>query len=209
MTQKQEDRVPDEESSSNLDDLYNEAMLAKSMKNAKQARIADPSLKNSLDALAKKMRELYTLPENWERTRGVALIDKATQTLVGNFSEYLHKTVPHTRKLLREHTPISIDAVEMTEGYLGEQMEFRLRGNNWEIEHQVVADVLLDELGVGCPHVKMTAYTKLGATVRVCLQEQVQFASVNGAMLLMLPAGTNIWEAMGTDSKVLVRKGLT
>src|SRR5258707_14958363 len=58
-----------------LEDLYQEAALAHAAKNPKTRRTSDPTLRHALDAATKTMRELYTLPENWRRTQGVALID--------------------------------------------------------------------------------------------------------------------------------------
>ena len=204
MTQKQEDRVP--EGVVDLDDLFLEAQMAQAMKNPKVKKGADPSLRNALDAEAKKMKELYSLPENWERTRGVALIDKGTQTLLGNFSEYRHRTVPKTRRLVREHTPISIDATEVVEGYLGADVEFRLKGQSWEREVDLKADVWMDELMVGAPEIKLLIKLRLGVIIRIELLQDTQFASNSGQTLLQLPSGTNIAEQLSTDSKRYIRR---
>lgn len=186
-----------------LEDLYTDALL-----NRKQrvARVADPSLRNALDATAKKMREMYTLPENWERVAGVAFIDKASNTLIGNFSEYHHKTIHSTKKWLREHQPILIDRTEIVEGYLGRDLEQRLRGKTWELEFPCTLPILLDELMVETPAAKLILKTRLGVIQRAELIEETQFASMNGAMILRLPAETNIWEACSTDTKSAMRR---
>lgn len=204
MTQKQEDRAG--EGLESLDDLFLDAQLAQAAKNPTKKRVADPSLRDSLDAAAKKMRELYTLPENWERTRGIALIDKGTQTLVGNFSEYKHKTIAGTRKLIREHTPIAIDATEVVDGYLGEQFEQRHRGISWEREVDLKADLWFDELMVGCPLVELTIKLRLGALLRVEVKYDTQFASASGATIIRLPAGTNVLEQLSQDTKTHIRR---
>lgn len=206
MTQAQEDRAGDP--ATDLEDLFNDAMLAQAARNPKRAKVADPGLRHALDAAAKKMRELYTLPENWTRTRGVALIDRASQILVGNFSEYTHNTVPGTRKLIREHLPISIDATEVCDGYLGEQMSMRLHGRSWTEHHLLSVDVWLDGLMVGAPGVKLSVCTRLGVIVEVHLEEDVQMASANGGSILRLPAGTDIFYHLSTDTKTAVRKEL-
>ena len=36
---------------------------------------------------------LYLDPKNWTRTRGIALMHAETQTLLGNFSEYIHMII--------------------------------------------------------------------------------------------------------------------
>ena len=189
-----------------LEDLFTEAMLQKKIR---VKRSTDPSDRHALDAAAKKMREMYTLPENWERSAGIALIDKGTNTLVGNFSEYRHKTFAGTRKLLREHAPISIDRTEYVDGYLGERLEQKLRGMGWEQEHAAVVHVLLDELMVEAPLVKVNIRTRLGALVRADLLEDTQFASVSGEKILSLPVGTNILEVVGVDTKAAMRRAVS
>lgn len=205
MTQKQEDRVPEADS---LDDLFNDAMLAQAARNPKKPRAADPSLRNALDAAAKKMRELYTLPENWERTRGIALIDRGTQTLIGNFSEYKHRTIPGTRKLLREHSFIAIDAREEVDGYIGEQLHQRLHGRSWTEHHSLIANIWLDEMMLGAPMVQLNVCTRLGVIERVELEKETQLASAEGQTLLVLPAGTDISFHLSQDTKVTIKKGL-
>jgi len=207
MTQRQDDMAG--ESDISLDDLFTDAMLTQAAKNKKQPKSADPSLRHALDATAKKMREMYTLPENWNRTGGVAFIDKATQTLVGNFSEYQHKTFPHTKKWLREHTPISIDRTEVVAGYLGEQVMERLSAHqSWNEQRSGTADMLFDEMQVEAPRIGFTAYIRLGVLQRVELLYNTIFASVAGSMLISLPMGTNVLEQLSTDSRAAVRKAV-
>lgn len=191
---------------SSLDDLFADAMLAQAAKNPKQKRAADPSLRNALDAAAKRMRDLYALPENWERTRGVALIDKGTNTLIGNYSEYRHLQFKSTRRLVREHSPISIDATEYVEGYLGSALEERIRGKSWTTAHEKRADLWLDELMVGAPDVLVHVCLHLGSIVRVELAQDTQLASISGGTIISLPAGTNVWEHLSTDTRNWLRK---
>jgi hypothetical protein len=191
---------PDLAYESPLEDLYTDAQLARKIRKPK--RDVDPSVRNSLEAATQRMKQLYTNPENWVRTRGVALIDKGTQTLIGNFSEYVHKTVTHTRKLIREHVPIAIAATEIVEGYLGEALESRLRGNSSWTEHRSCQlDILFPELMVGAPNVKLRVALYLGGVSRAELVEETQFASMSGNTMLILPAGTNVLEQMGIDCK--------
>lgn len=205
---QQDDRLPEPEGDS-LDDLFYDAQMAQAMRNPKQKRVADPSVKNALDAAAKKMRELYTLPENWEAKRGIALIDKGTQTLVGNFREYIHRSLPNTRKLIREHLPISIDATEIVEGYMGEAFEARYRGLTWEREVSVCIDIWMDDLMIGCPRVDLNVKTRLGALLRVDLIKDTMFASHSGNTHLQLPSGTNILEQLSTDTRTHLRRQIS
>lgn len=188
-----------------LEDLYTEAQVARKSRVTK--KVVDPSMRNALDATAKKMRETYTLPENWERTRGVALIDKNSNTLIGNFSEYINKIVPKTRKLIREHLPIAIDATEVMDGFLGVELSRRLFiGQSWENEHLATCHVLLDELMVEAPNVQLKLKTRLGVIQRAELINDTQFASVNGETIMVLPAGTNVWEAAAYDTRAAMRR---
>lgn len=208
MNQAQEDRLPPEQDEVSLEDLFQDAVLKQAQRNPKRPKLTDPSIRNALDAAAKKMQELYTLPENWERTRGIALIEKSSQTLIGNFSEYTHKSVPKTRKLLREHTPISIDATEVVEGYLGEAMNMRLHGASWSEQHLATADLWLDQLMVGAPGVDVNICLHLGAIVRVELVADTQLSSVSGATILRLAAGTDLAWQLSTDTKAALSKAV-
>ncbi len=190
-----------------LEDLYTEALLSRKQRVKRQDH--DPALKQSLDNAARKLKEMYTKPENWTRTRGIALIDRDSKVLVGNFSEYVHNKFPSTRKLLREHLPIAIDAAEECSGYIGVRMEEALRGRSWEVEHRVKAHIRLDELGLGCPDVQIMVQMRLGAPVAARLVEDTQFASHLGNTLLILPAGTDILFAASVDTKAGLRKALS
>ena len=60
-----------------LDDLFAEARAnVPERKLRKPQRSIDPSLREALDAASRKMRELYTNPDNWRRTQGLLLVDK-------------------------------------------------------------------------------------------------------------------------------------
>lgn len=185
-----------------LEALYTETLLQRKMRPPR--KVADPAVKNSLDAAAKKLRDLYLLPENWERKRGLCLIDKSSKTLIGNFSEYVHRTTT-ARKLIREHQPIHIDGSEEIDGYLGERFSWQ-RGESWDRECFITVPVLLDELMVEAPAVRLHVHLRLGAIKRAELCEATQFAAMNGETVIQFPAGTNIWEACGTDTKAAVRK---
>lgn len=192
-----------------LDDLFHDAQLAEAAKNPRRERKVNPALKSALPPTAKKMQDAYTLPENWQRGRTLALIDKGTSTLLGNFTEYLHRTIPETRKLLREHGPVEVSGSEYVEGYLGEGLSMRLRDSgSWTETREGVADLLFPELMLGAPQVRVKAHLYLGGMVRVDLGADTQFASVSGNTLLQLPAGTNVLEQLGTDSKAAVRKAV-
>lgn len=183
-----------------LEALYTSVMIRRTPKQVKKP--ADPA-EGTIP-----VDSTYSNPDNWERRRGIALIDKESNSLIGNFSEYVHKKFPTTRKLIREHTFISIDATEICEGYLGAAVEMRLKNQHWEVEHRIVADIQLDEMAVEAPAVQLSVKTRLGAVVRYDLVHETQFASASGGTILILPAETDILAACSTDTKARVRKML-
>lgn len=191
-----------------LEDLYNDAQLAAAARNKRQPKGIDPALKNALDAESKRLRELYTNPENWEQTHPIALIDKASKAFVGVFIEWKHRTVANTRKLVRTHDMTTFTGVEEVEGYLGAEMEMRIRYRNWDAEHHITSDIVLDDLMLGSPAVQLRVLTHLGATVKVELLLDTPLASMSGNTLLQLPAGTDIFHQLSTDTKIAIRKAL-
>lgn len=190
----------------NLEDLYTDAIIAQ-RETVKRKKHADPALRDSVAAASKRMRETFSLDENWERTRAVAFIDRDSGTLLGNFSEYLHRSVPGCKKFLREHSPIPVSGVEYVTGWLGENMA--MKRDEWgrhEDQREAIVDLWLDELMIGSPAVHLIAAVHLGGITRAELATEVQFASQSGNTVLHLPAGTNVFPAMSTDSKIALRK---
>lgn len=187
-----------------LEDLFQEAAANRKLR--RPAKKLDPAARKAAELSAQRSRTLYSNPENWERKRGLALIDKETQTLIGNFSEWTHRTVLNTRKLIREHQPIEIHAVEEVEGFLGERLEQTIRNVSWEKEHFLVADMRLDELMVSAPEVPLRVLTSMGAITRLELVDPTQFASESGNVLFQLAPGTDLLQAASTDSKIMVRR---
>lgn len=191
-----------------LEDLFAEAVKANPERKLRKAqRSADPALRQALDATAKKMRELYTNPENWKAARGLVLIDAETQTVLGNYREYLHATTT-ARRLVRQHQPITIDGQEVVEGFLGHQLEERIRGIRWDEEREITLHVSLDEVQVEAPNARLKVCLLLHSILRAELAADTQFASSSGNVLLLLPAGTNVWEAASTDTKAAMRKAV-
>ncbi len=190
-----------------LEDLWTEARIALAAK--KPRRIANPSLRNALDATAKRMHELFALPENWERTRGIALIHAETETLLGNFSEYRHKTVAACRKLLREEAPITVEAAERVEGswWLGDSRKPEPRAP-WHTQQRAILHVHLHELGVHAPACEVVAFISYGGIARVELASPTRFADDHGKQLIELPAGVNILDGMTLDSRLALRQEL-
>lgn len=202
--------IPSVVSDDPLEALFEEAqMLAPSAPKKKRTfEAASKSLQQQASEANERLKRLYTDPEHWRRTRGIALIDRSTGVLIGNFSEYLHDRDRTARKLLREHQPIAVDASEEIDGYLGE-VEEGIRLQSWDTETEVIiSGCQLDEIGVECPAVSLRVCQRFGGIIRAQLISPTQFASVSGNVLLQLGAGTDIWLACSTDTKVKIRKEL-
>lgn len=199
-----------------LEALFTDAQRAEEAKPSgpsKPRKIKPPTREKLLEEAAEAERRRYQDPANWGRTRGVAIVDKGTGTLLGNFSEYVHlKPGPAERpalKYLREHSPIEVAGVIEMDGFLGAAIEAEIRGQSWEQEQEVIATVQLDELMVEAPAVLLKVRTRFKGIIQARLVQATQFACPSGNILLQLPAGVDIWRAMSTDSKIAVRKEVT
>lgn len=194
-----------------LDDLFAEAeqTIARNRRNAKPA--SNEAVRHAAIRTSKRMQELYTLPEFWEPTRCVALIYQPTQTLVGHYQEYFHKSVPGCRKLVRSADPLPVQGVEYVQDswYLGEHAEAIQNAERWDFEKEVIlADLDLPSLGVRAPAATVLVRLYFGGIMSVRLREHIRFASQDGTLLLTLPLDTNILEVMSHDSKIALRKEL-
>ena len=154
---------------------------------------------------------LYLDPKNWKRTKGVALIHEETETLLGNFSEYVHRTVPNCRKLVREDSLLGVSAAERVSGswWLGQDRIPEER-KEWHEVHPCIIHLHLDKLFVHAPCCELNVHLSYGSIARVDLIVDTQFAAEagQGEQLLTLPAGTNVLEVMSLDSKLAVRSEL-
>lgn len=152
--------------------------------------------------------ELYANPENWVRGRGIALIHEDTNTLLGNFIEYTHKSDSKARKLLRADLPIPIAATEQVSGdwWITKPEEVEAP-QSWHVRKEAVAHLFLPKLGVHSPATPVIALVSYGAVARVELAADTTFAQIEGEpeQLLMLPAGTNLLPVMSQDSKIEVK----
>lgn len=161
-------------------------------------------IRKTSEPATKDTQALFRDPENWTRTRGVALVHEETQTVLGNFSEYIHKTVPGARRLVREASPISVSATERVDGswWLGEDRKPE-PPRPWHEKRIGFIHMHLDKLGVHSPACEVLVYLAYGSLGRVELAIDTQFAQEDGnnPELLMLAAGTNVLPCMSSDCK--------
>lgn len=147
----------------------------------------------------------YLNPDNWTRTKGVALIHAETQSLLGNFSEYLHKD--GTRKLLREELPISVSETEVVEGswWLGEGRKPE-PVQSWHEQRMAVLHLHLGELGLHSPAVEVTVHLSYGSIARCELAVETTFAQTEGGeQLVTFAAGTDVLQCMSRDCRIKLR----
>lgn len=147
---------------------------------------------------------LYQDPANWTRKRGIALIHESSGSLIGNYWEWIHNTMPETRRLVRSPVPIHCDAVE-TVGWniYCEQPQLPYISPRAESVLAAKLELLLD-----FPVCRASATVGLhflnGATSRVELLLETTFAE--GGELLTLPSGTDILPVMNRTTKLEIRK---
>lgn len=188
-----------------IDELWSQARAKISTDRAAiKARIirrtADPAPQGTL--------ALFADPKNWTRSKGVALVHADSETLLGNFSEYLHNSVPGCSKLIREEGPISVSEVRRVEGswWLEEKQRPEER-KEWHTKRPAIIHLHLSKLGVYSPATEVIVHESYGAIARVELAVETIFAaeSRDGAAMLTLAAGTNVLEVMSQDSKMALR----
>lgn len=189
-----------------LDALLEEAVAIQANRRVKAMPSGEKAIKHH--------HESFFKPENWQRTRGVAIIHRASDdklTLLGNFTEYRHKLLPSARKLIREAAPIPIDGEEYVMGSIwtarAKDILFPARlGDEEDVE--LTLDLTFTELGVFASKVKVCVRTLHNAIYRVELIEQTQFISPTNQMFIYFPAGLDILGAMSFDCKMELRRAL-
>lgn len=183
-----------------LDALFREARAALrgQQAKAKGPAKAAPSKDSSSPAY-------YDL-SNWTKTRGVALIHQETHTVIGNFTEYIHKAFPGARRLVRETEVLPFTTVEYVTGVWGEPSEPVSVSSTrlWRGAAPATVNVKLKEMRVEAAAVNVSAVFSEGALERVELEQETTFASPPGSegprSFCILPQGTNILPEMSIHS---------
>lgn len=161
----------------------------------------------------RRLKLRFSDPANWERVRTIALIHEESDTLLGNFAEYVHKLSSGCRRLVRVSEPAHVDGIE------------RVAGNNWiaerlnnptkpadavaEEEREAIIDLHLPELDhVFSPQVMVTVKLLWGGVAEVRLMDETRFYSKDRRVQLILPEGIDVLEGMSLDCKLELRKFL-
>lgn len=186
-----------------LDELFSEARAHVRVEAAAAKRKQE---RKAINPEKPKPQALYADPANWTRTRGVALVHRETKTLLGNFSEYVHVSVPDCRRLVREESPISVSAIEEVSGEWGWTVPVRESPPDVSLS---VREILLS-VCLTAPEVNAIAALRVhlqGAGIlRVELAEDTHFGSLD--QFLLLPAETNILPVLAHHSKMNLREAL-
>ncbi len=191
---------------SSLDELFAEARSG--MRRAAEAKSALPAKKTVLKAEVVEPAALFTNPDNWIKGVGVALIHEETDTLLGNFIEYTHKSERGCRKLVLEEGLLSVSKVERVAGdwWVAARHTEIARREESSTKHTVILPTLdLDKLGVRSPICEVVVHLVGGLLSRVELATETLFAGESPEQLLSLPAGTNLIAVMSRDCKVQLR----
>lgn len=186
-----------------LDDL-----LGENLRHLPRLRREPSKEEKRKDAEAAHKRDEYTDPARWIVGRGIALVHKDSNSLIGNYREYTHYRVPSCRKLLLVKEPMIIDATEYREGswWMEPLARERVAMTQWDTVRHEVIPLLLDRMGVYSPASAVTIHLRFGGITRVELTQDCDFASPDGAELLHLTKGVNIYEAMAMEGKMALRR---
>lgn len=149
---------------------------------------------------------LFTSESNWLRGKTIALIHDESDTLLGCFVEFTHRSVKGARKLIREDTLSICSSAERVEGswWLGDGRRPEPR-QEWHTQRPAIVHLHLDKLGVHSPAVEVLVHLSYNGIARCELGLDTQFAGEDENMLF-LPKGTNVLEVCSLDTKISLRK---
>lgn len=154
--------------------------------------------------------EFYTLPENWTRGKGIALVHEESQTLLGVFVEYHHRKERGCSKLVKEDSIVSIAATKYVSGpqwtFVAKQIPSpAVATAQREI---VMPSLLLAEIGVQADTVPLTVFFLYSGIMRAELSTHTTFHSPDNRTIITFPAGVNIYACMDVNAKVEMRREL-
>lgn len=162
----------------------------------------------------RRMKERFTLPQNWERTRVIALIHEETETFLGQFAEFVHKLTPGCRRLVRVTEPTAVGEFEHVSGahWLNPAPMISRAADTAEVaeeQREAIVDLHLPELdNVFSPTVEVSVHLLWGGIHRVELVNDTYFYSKDRRVHLCLPAGLDVLEGMSLDCKLKLREWL-
>lgn len=193
-----------------LDTLLTRAMARQTPK--KTRRKPDDLITAKELALAeRRMRERFTLPENWEQRRTIALIHEESGTLLGNFTEYVHKLSLGCRRLVRVNEPATVDSIEHVQGpsWLNTEPLGKTEHAAAEEQREAILDLHMPEMdNVFAPGVLVSVTLHFGSVARVELAEETRFYSKDKRVQLILEEGLDVREALSLETKIRLKEFL-
>jgi len=187
-----------------LDTLFSQAIsqerAARTRKAAAKRPVAPPATVKNLND-----------PEFWLHSRNVAVLHSETETLIGNFSEQLHTSLPGVKRFLRLDAPASISGTEYVSGNWWLEGTLITKRKSDFVPQNLILDLHLDALGLVSPQARIVAYISPdGGISRVDLSAETQFTPEHdGAAFTFLPANTNILPVLSHPCKLALRKELS
>lgn len=190
-----------------------------------------PTIKPEREAKIKEsFKALYLTPENWLPRKVIAVIHRdlsGNHQLLGAFQRMIHvthrtlpsgKTIPRptgASKLVRCESPCSVeDEMIVTGDYWLHGIPQPLPpdfGDNPEgiADHQLAFDVVLADLGVEARQARLEVRTERGWTRRAVLRDTTQFFCPTNKVVIWLPKGLDILEAMSFECKKALKDRLS
>lgn len=195
----------DPKTKQDLDDLFADAQAAE----RKFPSVAARRVRNATPEPAPKIafNERYLLPEFWEPRAGICLIHRDTNSLLGNFREFVHKDGKAT-KWVRVEEPVQVQRTEWVSGpqWLGVERVVPTP-ESWTTHREVLLpDLVLHCLGVHAELVLVDVSLQFGGIARVELVGHTTLMSPDARTIITLPAGVNVLPAMDLDGKIALRK---
>lgn len=193
-----------------LESLLTRAMAAQTPKKERR-KPTDTITAKELAEAERRVKERFTLPENWQQTRTVALIHEESGTLLGNFNELVHKLSEGCRRLVRVEGVAKVDAVEHVTGdhWLNTQPLTKVAHAPAEEDREAILDLHMPEMdNVFAPAVLINVTLHFGSVARVELCEETRFFSKDKRVQLILPAGLDVREGLSFETKVRLKEFL-
>lgn len=190
----------------NIEDLW--ALAARAMN--KEAKAPRTRRQKDDEPAPQSTLALYANPENWLRGKAVALVHQESATVLGNFIEFLHKSVPGCSKLVRTEELVVVSEVRYESGswWLGESRHPEPT-QVWHEDRPCILHVHLDKLGLHAPATELIVSLSYGSIARATLAFKTMFAQADSEeRLVTFPAGTNLLEVMSRDCKIKLREEL-
>ena len=185
---------------STLDDLFREAKAA--MRG--QAAVKAPKAFQAPDESG-----IYRNPDNWTRGSIVVLIHQETDSLLGYFVEWKHKSIPDARRLVREPLASAPESarVEYVSGDWSPKAVPEVRARlPWRKTLPARVDCLLLDFALEAQEVILDCVFGEGTLDRVELVVPTVFA--NQGQFLDLPEATNILPRLSPKTVAAIHRQL-